>query len=118
MAAAWWQRRSRGAAALLMPLAIALPTVALPVMAQTRAGTTITNVATVYRDTIAVPSNSVSLIVAERLDVALTRTPGADTALPAAVQAIGVTLTNRGNGDEAFIVSARVQAGSAGKQRA
>jgi uncharacterized repeat protein (TIGR01451 family) len=104
--AAAGRRLRGGAAALLMPLAVA------PAIAQTRAGTAITNVATLYRDGVAVPSNSVSLIVAERLDVALARTPAADAALPAGGQAIGVTLTNHGSGEESFIVSARVQAGS------
>jgi uncharacterized repeat protein (TIGR01451 family) len=86
---------------------------AAPAAAQTRAGTSITNVATVSQGGVASPSNSVALVVAERLDLTLARAPEADTTLPTGERAIGVTLSNRGTGEEAFVVAVGVASGSA-----
>ncbi len=72
--------------------------------AQTRAGTAITNVAAARANVagtpIAAPSNVVTFLVVERLDLALT---AGDRRAPATFPA---TLTNRGNGSEAFALSA------------
>ena len=72
--------------------------------AQTRAGTAITNVAAaranVAGNPVAAPSNPVTFLVVERLDLALT---AGDRRAPATFPAM---LTNRGNGSEAFALSA------------
>ena len=74
------------------------------VPAQTAAGTRIANVAVLRSDgAAAIGSNPVTLVVAERLDCTLARTPP-----PAAGEgsASGILLTNTGNGREAFAVAA------------
>lgn len=88
--------------------AMALAFVACPPLAaQTLAGTAIVNVATARADAGgAVASNSVSLVVAERLDCALA--PGS-----VGIAAVSVVLTNQGNGGERFVVAASVAPGSA-----
>lgn len=97
-------RSGRGlGTALALCLAAASPV--LPAAAQTRAGTAITNVAAAWHDGAAIPSTKVTTIVAERLDVALARSGDPGT--------VTVTLTNRGNGNEAFVVAAAVTSGSA-----
>lgn len=78
-------------------------------MAQVTAGTQITNVARVNYDARGTShiatSNTVALTAAERLDLALvlTRAPDIDAG-PVAI--VPVTLTNTGNGEEAFLVTA------------
>lgn len=73
-----------------------------PSAAQTVAGMSIRNVATLRGDTAnQVSSNAVTLVVAERLDCTLT----ADGA-SGSPSAIGVVLTNGGNGQEVFAVAA------------
>ncbi len=87
---------NRGAAVVIPAIVLACAQAA----AQTPAGTPIVNVAAV-RDAAAasLASNPVTLIVAERLDCTLAR--GED--VPSAVT---VLLTNTGNGQEAFAVTA------------
>ncbi|WP_445191302.1 hypothetical protein ACT009_11960 [Sphingomonas sp. Tas61C01] len=80
--------------------------------AQVAAGTVITNVANLQvpganggEQTIA--SNPATLTVGEILDVALVRSNGATGAVAADAGSVAaVTLTNRGNGSEAFVVVA------------
>lgn len=78
--------------------------------AQTRAGTTVTNVATmqvgVDAATTTLSSNPVTLLIAERLDVALTRSGNERVDIGAGGVAVPVLLANRGNGREAFDVVA------------
>ncbi|MCP3734082.1 hypothetical protein M9979_04225 [Sphingomonas sp. RP10(2022)] len=87
----------------LIGAAFLLPGVAA---ADTRAGARIVNVATLTaRDgdgERTLPSNPVSLTVAERLDVALTRTDDAVLAVAPGGVAVPLLLVNRGNGLEAF----------------
>ena len=80
--------------------------------AQVAAGTVITNIASLQipganggEQTI--PSNPATLTVGEMLDVALVRSGGATGAIPAENGAVAaVTITNRGNGNEAFVIAA------------
>ena len=96
------------AAALLT--ATAAP--AEPVPQGTRAGTAITNVATLRYDsapdgaTETLRSNATTLIVAERLDVQLVRDGQGVVTVQREPGAVGVTLTNASNGSEAFAVTA------------
>lgn len=92
----------------LASVLVAGATVSQASHAQTIAGTGIVNVATVRysageADT-EVRSNQVVDLVAERLDVALARR--GDDPIPSATTAIALILTNRGNGQEAFNLSA------------
>jgi len=107
----------------LLPALALLPAIAagLPLAAQTRPGTApgtvsgtapgtaIVNTAAVTfsldGDERRVPSNSVTLVVAERLDIALS--PGGDIPVLAAPStALAVRLTNSGSGQEAFAIEA------------
>lgn len=86
--------------------------------ADTRAGTVVTNVATMQvhgaDGETTVASNPVAIVVAERLDVTLARADGAIAGTPGdgavAVTpggvAVPVLLANRGNGREAFAIAA------------
>jgi len=76
--------------------------------AETEAGAPITNTAALRFDVagqdVAIRSNTVTTLVAERLDIALARR-GTDP-ITAATDALAILLTNRGNGQEAFILAA------------
>lgn len=76
-----------------------------PAFADTQAGTTITNVATLTvggaEQARTIQSNPATLTVAERLDVALSRVDEAGI-VPAPGVAVPLLLANRGNGHEAF----------------
>lgn len=99
----------------LAPLAVASATISYadPAFAVgTAAGTTISNTATAtYTDaggtTVSVPSNQVDVRVDEVLNVTVaTADPGDIAALPGATnQALSFTVTNTGNGAEAFRLS-------------
>ncbi len=82
----------------------------LPLPAQTRPGTVITNTAavafTLDGEDRRIPSNSVTLTVAERLDIALA-SGGATPALVAPSTPLAVQLTNSGTGREAFAIEAK-----------
>ncbi len=82
----------------------------LPLAAQTRPGTVITNTAavafTLDGEDRRVPSNSVTLTVAERLDIALA-SGGAPPTLVAPSTPLAVQLTNTGTGREAFAIEAK-----------
>ena len=92
------------AASVLLVAVSALPR---PAHAEGNAGTPITNTAAMRYDTIgdtvAVRSNTVTNLIAERLDIALARR-GSDAITPATT-AIALLLTNRGNGQEAFALT-------------
>lgn len=97
--------------ALCVLLCYACGSVAIPAQAETRAGDRVVNTASARYDAAAeqdvATSNTDVILVAERLDIALSR---ADMA---ASSAIPLVLTNRGNGMEAFRLSAPVAAGAA-----
>ncbi len=82
----------------------------LPLAAQTRPGTVITNTAavafTLDGEDRRVASNSVTLTVAERLDIALA-SGGAAPALVAPSTPLAVQLTNSGTGREAFAIDTK-----------
>ncbi len=98
--------------ARVAPLIVASATITFAEPAQaagTAAGTTISNTATAtYTDaggaTVSVPSNQVNVRVDELLNVTVaTADPGDIAALPGATsQALSFTVTNTGNGTEAF----------------
>lgn len=98
--------------ARVAPLIVASATIIFAEPAQaagTAAGTTISNTATAtYTDaggaTVSVPSNQVNVRVDELLNVTVaTADPGDIAALPGATnQALSFTVTNTGNGTEAF----------------
>ncbi len=81
----------------------------LPAAAQTRPGTVVTNTAavafTLDGEDRRVASNSVTLTVAERLDIMLAPGGTAPVLAPPGI-ALGLVLTNGGTGREAFVVSA------------
>lgn len=83
---------------------------AFSVTAETRAGTLITNIAKAQvkaeEGEWTLTSNPVTFSVAERLDVALVRANDNAIAVSAGGVAVPVTLTNRGNGQEAFDLAA------------
>ncbi len=86
----------------------------------TPAGTPIVNTAALRYDlggtTGSTTSNTVSIIVAERLDVALVRDgQGAIVVTPRPL-AIPFTLTNRDNGNESFVLAASVSPGAVALQ--
>ena len=94
----------RAMLAASLAAAAAPPLAGQTVPAQTAAGTRIANVAVLRSDgAAAIGSNPVAIVVAERLDCTLARTPP-----PAAGEgsASGILLTNTGNGREAFAVAA------------
>lgn len=97
--------------ALPVILCVACGIVSIPARSETRAGDRVVNTASARYDVAAkqevVTSNTDIVLVAERLDIALSR---ADMV---ASSAIPVVLTNRGNGMEAFRLSAQVDAGTA-----
>ncbi len=80
--------------------------------APTVAGTAVTNVATVTAgldaNQITIPSNQARLTVAERLDIVL-RAPATTLQIPVGATAVPFTLTNGGNGSEAFVLDARIE---------
>lgn len=80
------------------------------VAAETRPGTPIANTASVAYETDGTvrrtQSNTVTILVAERLDVALTRTDDTMPQIVDAPVAVPLVLTNSGNGDEAFTMAA------------
>ncbi len=105
-----YQNRGSGFTALfgVVACAAALGS-ATQAVAQTRAGTEITNVAALRYDIGGTPqtlqSNAVTIIVAERLDIGLSRDgQGAVTVLPDPTP-VAFTLTNSDNGEEAFDVA-------------
>ena len=78
-----------------------------PASAETRAGTAITNIAVVTGEEAGtIRSNPATLVVAERLDVALARGDDARIEVTPGGVAVPLRLTNRGNGQEAFDVVA------------
>jgi len=83
--------------------------------AETRAGTPIVNTAGLrYQadgETRALESNTVTLLVAERLDVRLLREGDGPVGLAADTAAIPFVLTNATNGSESFAVTATLVAG-------
>ncbi|TXC72265.1 hypothetical protein FSB78_15910 [Sphingomonas ginsenosidivorax] len=83
--------------------------------AQTRAGTPIVNTAGLTYETggetRALQSNTVTMLVAERLDVRLVRESDGPVALDGTVAAIPFILTNADNGREAFVVTASLATG-------
>lgn len=89
-------------------LVVAAATLCRPAQGETNAGTPIPNTAAMRYDVagqpVAVQSNTVTTLVAERLDVALARR-GTDAITPATT-VIALLLTNRGNGQEPFVLSA------------
>jgi uncharacterized repeat protein (TIGR01451 family) len=108
------RRRSAVLAMLLAGTVAAAPAQA----ARTPAGTIINNNATATYDlpgggTDSVTSNTVSLTVDELLDVGVAWTDGGDVSVaPAATgQVLTFRVTNAGNGDEAFRLSARDNGG-------
>lgn len=78
--------------------------------AETRAGTLVTNVATLkVKDgdgEYSLTSNPATFLVAERLDVALARVDDAPIAVPQGGVAVPLLLTHLGNGQEAFDIAA------------
>ncbi len=105
----------------VLPLVIASATIgfATPALATgTAAGTTITNVATAtYNDAggnpKSVPSNQVDIKVDELLDVTVaTADPGDIVTLPGSTnQILSFTVTNTGNGSEAFLLTPNASVG-------
>ncbi|MES3153436.1 hypothetical protein [Sphingomonas faeni] len=93
-------------------LAVLLPQ---PALAQTRAGTPIVNTAGLRYDvdgeSRSTASNTVTIIVAERLDVALVRDGRGAIVVTPQPTAIPFTLTNLDNGDEAFALAATLSPG-------
>jgi uncharacterized repeat protein (TIGR01451 family) len=103
--------RSRAVLSLaLWAIASAQAMLAAAAHAQTRAGTIVTNVATMQvRDSngaTSLSSNPAALLIAERLDVALARSDDTRIDTGSGGVAVAVVLTNRGNGGEAFDVVA------------
>lgn len=84
--------------------------------AGTRAGTTIVNTAGLRYDlgetTQSTESNTVTIIVAERLDVALIRDGQGPILVTQQPVVVPLTLTNQDNGDESFVVAATLSPGS------
>lgn len=111
----YWEDKRSGRAisrsALRVLLCCACSSAAIPTQAETRAGDRVVNTASARYDVAAeqdvATSNTDIVMVAERLDVTLSR---ADMV---ASSAIPLVLTNRGNGVEAFRLSAQADAGAA-----
>ena len=86
--------------------------------AQTKAGTPIVNTAGLTYDTAgqtrALQSNTVTVLVAERLDVQLVREGEGPVPLTASNVAVPFVLTNADNGDESFAITATLASGGAG----
>lgn len=104
---------SRRALTTALALAVTPSGVALAQAAPTPtvAGTAVTNVATVQvgsgPNLISINSNMAQLTIAERLDVAL-QASSTTLRVPFGTTAIPFTLTNGGNGTEAFVLAAQV----------
>ncbi|MFM9828656.1 MAG: hypothetical protein ACKVOB_07920 [Sphingomonas sp.] len=102
------RRLGRIGSARLAFLALAATAITPGHAASVRAGTVISNTATAtFSDgasTQSVTSNTVTVLVDEVLDVTVTARETADVAVPAGATArpLGFTVTNTGNGDEAF----------------
>ncbi len=83
---------------------------------QTPAGTAIVNTADLRYDlngaTRSILSNSVTIVVAERLDVALVRNGQGDVLVTPQPSVVPFTLTNLDNGNESFLVAASVSSGT------
>ncbi len=110
--------RFRRAWLAVLPAGTALAAAAPAEAARTPAGTVINNNATATYELpgggeASVTSNTVSLTVDELLDVGVAWTDGGDVGVaPAAVnQVLTFRVTNAGNGDEAFRLTARDNAG-------
>ena len=108
----WFDQAKRwigGVAAILAAILIGQPTHA------SDAGTRIANIAAIHYDSggaaTSGESNAVSLIVAERLDLTLTRSPSATVSRNADTP-IAFVLTNTGNGRESFAVQLAGASGS------
>ena len=97
------------------PLLAQTPTIATPI--GTPAGTPIVNTAGLRYDVDgtaqSTSSNTVTIIVAERLDVALVRDGQGAIVVSAQPVAIPLTLTNLDNGAESFVLAASVSPGMA-----
>ncbi|MGA1798296.1 hypothetical protein VH567_05895 [Sphingomonas sp. 4RDLI-65] len=109
-----------GAAVGLMPLAARAQDTgaqvgAQAVTAQTLAGTPIVNTAGLRFDlngtAQSTVSNTVTIIVAERLDVGLVRNGQGGIVVAAQPTVVPLTLTNMDNGRESFVVAASVSSG-------
>lgn len=102
----------RSVAVLCLVVAPAFGTQA---QAQTRAGTPIVNTAGLTYETRgetrSLQSNTVTVLVAERLDVRLVRESDGPVALDTGTAAIPFILTNADNGREAFAVAASLSTG-------
>lgn len=85
---------------------------------RTIAGTPIVNTAELGFDlngaTLSTVSNTVTIIVAERLDVTLVRNGQGAIIVTPRPTVVPLTLTNRDNGNEAFVIAASVSAGAFG----
>ncbi len=85
---------------------------------RTIAGTPIVNTAELGFDlngaTLSTVSNTVTIIVAERLDVNLIRNGQGAVVVTSRPTAVPLTLTNRNNGNEAFVIAASVSTGAFG----
>lgn len=85
---------------------------------QTPAGTRIVNTANLRFDlngtAQSTVSNTVTIIVAERLDVSLVRDGQGAVVVPAQPVAVPLTLTNMDNGNESFVVAASASPGPIG----
>ncbi len=94
-------------AAALAAAAACVP--ASPATADTRAGTAITNTAQLRYDvdgkSQSMPSNTVTIVVAERLDIGLSHDGGMVT-IDTTPVSVPVQLTNQGSGQESFTVTA------------
>lgn len=109
-------RAFKGAGSSFVRFGAAISALVLPasVHAQTAAGSRITNIAqmryTAAEGEASVSSNESSLVVAERLDVTLTRTDDAVLPVDNGGAVLPLVLTNTGNGQEAFAIAARTDA--------
>lgn len=112
--ARWAARYSIAACSL--PVVAAMSLLSGPAEAETSAGTPIVNTAALRYDvpgaTQAISSNTVTLIVAERLDVALVRDGQGAIVMTSRPMIVPLTLTNRDNGMESFAVAASVAPGA------
>ena len=105
-------RRDRAAAVLRGAVVAAAMLISDPAAAETPAGTSIVNTAALRYDLAgtaqAIASNTVTLIVAERLDVALVRDGQGAIVVSPRPAVVALTLTNRDNGSESFAIAVDV----------
>lgn len=105
-------RRDRVAAILCRIVVASAVLVSDPAAAETPAGTPIVNTAALRYDlagaTQAIASNTVTLTVAERLDVALVRDGQGAIIVSPRPSVVTLTLTNRDNGSESFAIGVDV----------